>query len=97
MGRDVLVQPRAVVLKEGRMAERPLAIRPALRVHLQQAQIEPKLDFLAPVLRFEPAGDHLARLVLPLVQEMRYVEIHEPNMAAGARQVNASAGEIRNL
>ena len=39
VGRDVLVEPRAVVLEEGGMAEGPLAIRPALGVHLQQAQI----------------------------------------------------------
>jgi hypothetical protein len=26
----------------------------------------------------------LARLILPLVQEMRYVEIHEADMVAGA-------------
>ena len=77
------------------MAERPFAIRPPLRVHLEQAEIQPELDLLATVLRFEPAGDHLAWLVLPLVQEMRYIEIHERNMAVVARQVNVSAGEIR--
>ena len=97
VGRDVLVQPRAVILKQGRMAVGPLAVRPALRVHLQQAQIDAKLDFLAPVLGFEPAHNHLARLVVPLVQEMRYIEIHGPNMAVDTRQVNDSAGEIRNL
>jgi hypothetical protein len=61
---------------------------------LQQAQIHAKLDFLAPVLGFEPAHDNLARLVVPLLQEIRYIEIHGPNMAADARQVNGSAGEI---
>ena len=60
-------------------------------------QVQPKLDFLLAVLRFEPAGNHLARLILPLVQEMRYIEIHESNMAACAGQVNASAREIQNL
>jgi hypothetical protein len=94
---DVPVQPRAVMLEERRIAGGPLAIRPALCVHLQQAQIDAKLDFLAPVLCFETAHDNLTRLIVPLVQEIRYVEIHGPNMAADARQVNGSAGEIRCL
>jgi hypothetical protein len=68
VGRDVLVEPCAVVIKEASMAEGPFAIRATLRVHLEQAQIQPKLDLLAPVLRLEPAGDHLAGLVLPLLQ-----------------------------
>ena len=79
------------------MAGRPLAIGPALRIHLQQAQIHAKLDLLAPVLGFEPAHDNLTRLVIPLVQEIRYVEIHERNMAADTRQVNDSPGEIQTL
>jgi hypothetical protein len=58
------------------MAKGPLAIRPALDEHLEQAQIDAELDFLAPVLGFEPAHNHLPRLVIPLVQEMRYIEIH---------------------
>ena len=94
MGRDVLEQPCAVVTKEASMSERPLAIGAAFRVHLEQAQIQAKLDLLAPVLGLEPAGDHLAGLVLPLVQEIRYIEIHERNMAVTARQVNGSRNKL---
>ena len=79
------------------MAEGPSAIRPALRVHLQQPQIDAKLNLFPPVLRLEPAHYNLARLVIPLVQEMRYIEIHYRNMAADSRKVNDSAGETRNL
>ena len=79
------------------MAEGPSAIRPALRIHLQQPQIDAKLDLLPPVLRFEPAHHNLTRLVIPLVQEMRYIEIHSRNMAAVSRQVNDSPAEIPNL
>ena len=74
--RNVFVEPRPIVFEQGSMAERPLAIGPPLHIHLQQAQIQPKLNPLTPVLRFEPARNHLTRLILPLVQEMRYIEIH---------------------
>ncbi len=97
VGGDVFVEPGAVVFQEAITAEGPLAIWPPLRVHLKQAQIQPKLDLLAPVLRFELTGDHLAGLIFPAAQEIRYVEIHRPNMAVAHRQVNASTEEIQNL
>jgi hypothetical protein len=94
VGRDVLEQPRAVVIKEGSMAEGPFAIRPAFGVHLEQAQIQAELDLLAAVPGLKPAGDHLAGLVLPLVQEMRYIEIHKPNMEAAPWQVNGPRNKL---
>src|SRR5437879_11616299 len=80
-----------MVLEQGRMAEGPLAIRTALRIHLQQTEIHPKLELFLAIFGLESADDHLSGLIIPLVQEVRYVEIHDANMDGGGRQVNGQA------
>src|SRR6185312_14056227 len=69
--------------------KRPLAVRPALGVHLQQPEIDPQLDFLFPILPFEFPDDDLARLVRPMFEDRRDIKIHEANMTAKCWQVNA--------
>jgi hypothetical protein len=71
------------------MTHGPFAIRPAFGVHLQEPQIDPELDLLDPILGLEPAHHDLARLVFPVLQQARYVEIHNANMDGRLRQVNA--------
>src|SRR6266446_6842560 len=91
VGRDVFVKPGLMVLEERGMAEGSLAVRTTLSIHLQQTEIHPKLELLLAIFGFESADDHLSGLIIPLVQEVRYVEIHEANMDGGGRQVNGQA------
>src|SRR5712691_8588709 len=88
MGRDVFVETGLVVLEERRMAEGPLAVRTTLSIHLQQTEIHPKLELFLAIFGFESADDHLSGLIIPLVQEVRYVEVHDANMDGGGQQVN---------
>ena len=71
------------------MTERAFAIGPPFSIHLEQAEIHPKLDLLLAVFRLKAADDNLAGLVFPGLQEMANIEIHEANMAGLAEQVNA--------
>src|SRR5437764_9242377 len=81
-----------VVIEKGRMAEGSLAVRTPLCIHLQQTEIHPKLELFLAIFGFESADDHLTGLIIPLVQEVRYVEVHDANMDGGGRQVNGQAG-----
>ena len=91
---NVLVKPRAVIIKERGMAEGSLAIRPPIRIHLQQAQIHSKLDLFLAVPGSEFPDDNLSRLVFPLGQEIRYVKIHAANMAGMGGQVNYASVKL---
>ena len=93
MGGDVFVKTGDVVFQEGRVTERALAVRAALGVHLEQAQIHSELDLLFAILPFEPADDNLPWLVFPIVQQTRYVEIHGASMPGMTRQVNGRASQ----
>ena len=86
----VFVKARLVIFVERGIAKRPLPVRPAFGIHLQEAQVYAQLDLLSPILGLEPTDYDLPRLVLPLVQEVRYVEIHAPNMNGVPVQVNAT-------
>ena len=65
----VVVQPLLVVLQHAVAAVRPLAIGPALGVHLQDAQVQPHLDPRLPVFRDDQAHVQLAGLVGPVAQQ----------------------------
>ncbi len=99
MGRDVFVETGLVVLEERRMAEGPLAVRTTLSIHLQQTEIHPKLELFLAIFGFESADDHLSGLIIPLVQEVRYVEVHDANMDGGGQQVNGqgASGGIKSV
>src|SRR5438552_3084560 len=73
---SVLLEPRLVVLEQGFAAEWALAVGPARRVHLEQAEVHAQLNSFAAVFNFELADGDLPRLVIPLLQEVRDVEIH---------------------
>src|SRR5258706_13502602 len=81
-----------MMFQERNMAKRTFAVRPSFGVHLEQTEIDAELDFFSPVLRFKSAHHHLARLVFPLRQQMRYIEIHVANMDAEFGQVNVRRG-----
>ena len=70
------------------MAERLLPVRAPFGIHLQQAQIDAKLDFLPSVPGFEPPYNNLAWFVFPIIQQSRNVEVHAANMIVRQRQVN---------
>ena len=65
------------------MPKRALAIRASFGIHLQEAEIDPQLDLVLPIFGFEPSDDNLSRLIIPLVQQMRYVKVHAANMDGG--------------
>jgi hypothetical protein len=52
------------------MAERALPIRASLGVHLKQTEVNAKLDFILTILADKFPYHHLARLVIPVVQEV---------------------------
>ena len=67
---EVLVELVDVEVEERRKARGPFAVGPPLGVHLQDAQVHPELDFFHAVLADKFPHHHLARLVIPLVQQV---------------------------
>jgi hypothetical protein len=90
---QVLVKARLLELHQGLVAHGPFAIGSPGGIHLQEAEVNSKLDFLLSVFAGKPADYDLPRLVLPAVEEVRYVEIHEANMAGRKGQVNAGTNK----
>jgi hypothetical protein len=70
VGGEVLEELGLVIIIDGRMAERAFAIGPALGVHLEDAEIDAELDFLDAVLARKFPDNHLAGLVIPLLEEV---------------------------
>src|SRR6478736_3106330 len=58
------------------MTKRALAVGPAIGIHLKQPQIDTKLDFIGTVFGFKSANHNLAGLIIPLLQEVRNIEVH---------------------
>ena len=56
--------------------ERTLPVWATMSVHLQQTEVHAKLYFFLAILADKFPHHHLARLVIPVVQEVSYVEIH---------------------
>ena len=52
------------------MAHRAFAVRPALGVHLQDAEIDTQLDFLDAILSYEFPDHHLPGTILPLIEQV---------------------------
>ena len=71
------------------MAEGSLAIGATLGVHLEQTKIDAELNFFLTILADKLPHHHLARVVIPVFQEVGNVEIHGLNMAGAEGQVNA--------
>src|SRR5439155_10559063 len=88
IGAAVVLQPRLEMIKQRFAAEGTFPIWPPRGVHLQQAEVNSQLDFLGAVLGFELSNGNLPRLVVPILQEVRDVEIHGRNMDAVFFQVN---------
>src|SRR5882724_8417746 len=89
---DMFIEPALMVLEEGKMSERPLAIGTPLGIHLQQTQVHPELDLVLPIFGFEPADHDLSGRIIPLVQQMCYVEVHARIwMAAGDKSTAPGA------
>jgi hypothetical protein len=65
------------------MAERAFAVRTALSVHLEQAQVHAQLDFIHSFLAGESPHHHLPGLVIPLIEQVRNIEIHALNIMLG--------------
>ena len=82
-----------IKLEKRRMAKRPLAVGSPFRVHLENTQIDAKLNFLLPILAHESPNYNLARLVIPLLEQVRDVEIHVTNMNRTPLQVNVRGRE----
>ena len=78
MGAAILLQPGFVVLEQRFVAEGSFAVRPARGIHLKQAEVHAQLNLLGAVFGFELSDGDLTRLVIPLLQEVRDVEIHAP-------------------
>ena len=54
------------MVEQGRVPERPLAVGAELRVHLQQAEVDPQLQFFHTALALDPARIHAAKAVVPV-------------------------------
>ncbi|MPN53202.1 hypothetical protein SDC9_200866 [bioreactor metagenome] len=50
------------------MAKRALAVRPAIHIHLQQAEIHAQLQLFLAIFAHELPDNDLPRLVFPVVQ-----------------------------
>jgi hypothetical protein len=76
-------------------AARPLAVRPAFGIHLQEAQVHSKLELFFPISALESPYDHLPGLIFPVFQQTRYVEVHEQNMEGACAGVNKESANGR--
>ena len=86
----VLTKLILLMLVEGRRAEGPLAIGSPLGVHLQEPQIDAKLDLFLAVFSNEFSHHYLARVIFPFIQDVRDVKIHFCNMNCQYPEVNAT-------
>ena len=57
------------VVQQGGVSKRSLAVGAKLGVHLQQAEIDPKLQLLHAILIFNPACIHPAEAVVPVFED----------------------------
>jgi nicotinate-nucleotide pyrophosphorylase (carboxylating) len=89
----VLFETRFLVFKKRRVPQRAFAVGPALGVHLEQAQIDAQLHFLMPVASCETAHHNLAGLIIPILEELRDVEIHRGGVWR-ARQASQRASRV---
>lgn len=71
------------------MTERLFAVGPSLGIHLKHSKIDTELDLLDTITALEFSNNDLTWFVVPMLQEMRNVEVHGANMAARFLQVNA--------
>ena len=72
----VFLEARFLVLEKRRVSHWALAIRPALHIHLEQSEIDTQLNFFLTVAARKTAHDNLARLIIPILEEVRDVEVH---------------------
>src|SRR5579871_1250838 len=85
---EMFVELGLIIIKQRIVSVGPLPIRPAFGIHLKNTKIDPKLNLLLAVSSLEFSNHDLPRLIGPLFEEWRNIEIHSANMAANARQVN---------
>src|SRR5438067_5820140 len=83
---SILLDFMQVIIQQRRMTKGTLAIRTPVGIHLEQSQVHPQLDFFDSILADKPPHDDLARLVLPLVEDVRNIEIHYANINPSGRQ-----------
>ena len=79
IGFHVLAEPILIMFKKALMSEGFFSIGTAESVHLKKSKVHAQLNLFLPVLAFEAADDNLARLVLPLAEQVRNVKIHRCN------------------
>ena len=72
----VLFQPALVKLEKREMSHRAFSVRASLGIHLEQTQIDAQLNFLLAIASRESADDDLARLIIPILEERRDIEVH---------------------
>ena len=94
---DVLFQARLLILEERRVAHGAFAVGPALRVHLEQSQIDAELNFFLAIAPLEAADDNLAGLIVPAFEERCDVEIHRCKYGRRVLQVNAVPEKVRPI
>ena len=82
IGSEVLVKFGLVIIKQRIVTVRPFAVGPALGIHLQEAEVNAKLDFFFAVFALEFPDDNLAGLVSPMLEEWRDIKVHGANMTA---------------
>ena len=76
MGVEVLLQPGSEMLVESFVSERFFAIRATESIHLEQTEVNAKLNFFLTVFAFEAPNNYLPCLVFPVVEQVRYIEVH---------------------
>lgn len=86
-----LVKLVQVILVKRFAAKGAFAIRPAFGIHLQETEIDAQLDFFLAILAHEFSDDNLPWLIIPLIQQGRYIETHCHTMDFNSLQVNALA------
>jgi hypothetical protein len=72
----VLLQPGLVVLEQGGVAHRLFAVGAAVDIHLQEPEIHAELDLRLAIPSGEFPDDDLPRLIVPILEEVRDIEVH---------------------
>jgi hypothetical protein len=59
-----------MILEQRLVTERPLTVRPALQFHLDEAEINPKLQLFTPVITRDLTRFYLSGFMRPPVQQV---------------------------
>src|SRR5215469_18591197 len=79
-----------MILEQRLMPERSLAVRPTLQFHLDDSEVNPKLQLFTPIVTDDFTRFYLSGFMRPPVQQVVQVQI------AHSREISKEVGKCQN-